>query len=508
MDLEQKNKERQTKKRTGVDMTTMVYGKVPPQAKDLEEAVLGALLIERDAYDTIADILQPEMFYVDAHQKIYSAMRSLSKKSQPLDIHTAAEELRAAGELEMIGGPYYLTKLTNTVVSSAHIVHHSKIIIQKFIQRELIRISGEVIQAAYEDGADPFQMLDEAEEAFSQIGQALDFGDMVPIDTVLIQTVKKIQEWRDQDSSITGVTSGFNDLDVATRGWQGGDLIILAARPSVGKTAFALNIIRNAAMSFQQNKKTVAVWSLEMKSMMLVLRMLAAESEEILYRIQTGRIDDASMQNLFTKGIKKLAGLRILFDDKSGLTIQKLRSKARKMKRKNNLGLIVVDYLQLMTPEERSGNREQEVSKISRNLKNLAHELDVPIIALSQMSREFEKRVGAHKIPQLSDLRESGSLEQDGDVIMFLWGPTDQDIAEDASLLNRVFLKIAKQRNGVLRQIDFDFRKEIQLFKQFQKLPELGAGNWKPVSDAFTESKKKSIDAGNQLESGPDDQPF
>lgn len=488
MDQEKINKDRQQRRRSTVDLGTMVFGKVPPQAKDMEEAVLGAIMVQRDAYDVVADMLQPDMFYVEAHQRIYMSMLSLAKKSQPIDALTVCEELRRSEELEMCGGPYYVTKLTNSVVSAAHITSHSRIIIQKYIQRELIRIGGEVIQNAYEDSADPFQLLDEAEEAFSQIGQALDFGDMIPIDVVLVQAIRKIEEWRQQDSSITGVSAGFADLDAATRGWQDGDLIIIAARPSVGKTAFALNIIRNAAMSFKENKKSVAVWSLEMKSMMLVLRMMAAESEEILYRIQTGRLDDIAMENLYKKGLQKLAGLGIFFDDKSGLTIQKLRSKARKMKRKNKLGLIVVDYLQLMTPEERSGNREQEVSKISRNLKNLAKELEIPIIALSQMSREFEKRMGAHRIPQLSDLRESGSLEQDGDVIVFLWGPTDQDIQEDASLLNRVFLKIAKQRNGILRQIDFDFKKEIQLFKQFQKLPELG-GNWRPVPSDFTEQK-------------------
>lgn len=490
MDQEKINKDRQQRRRSSVDLGTTVFGKVPPQAKDMEEAVLGAIMIQQDAYDLVADMLQPDMFYVEAHQRIYKAMRSLAGKSQPIDIYMVSEELKRSEELEMCGGTYYVTKLTNSVVSAAHITSHTRIIIQKYIQRELIRIGGEVIQNAYEDSADPFQLLDEAEESFSQIGQALDFGDMVPIDVVLVQAIKKIEEWRQQDSSITGVSAGFADLDAATRGWQDGDLIIIAARPSVGKTAFALNIIRNAAMSFKENKKSVAVWSLEMKSMMLILRMMAAESEEILYRIQTGRLDDIAMENLYKKGLKKLAGLGIFFDDKSGLTIQKLRSKARKMKRKNKLGLIVVDYLQLMTPEEKSGNREQEVSKISRNLKNLAQELEVPIIALSQMSREFEKRMGAHRIPQLSDLRESGSLEQDGDVIIFLWGPTDQDIQEDASLLNRVFLKIAKQRNGILRQIDFDFKKEIQLFKQFQKLPELGGGNWKPVPSDFTEPKK------------------
>jgi replicative DNA helicase len=260
----------------------------------------------------------------------------------------------------------------------------------------------------------------------------------------------------------------------------------------VGKTALALNIARNAATFFQQQKKktSIAIWSLEMKALMLVLRMLAAESREILYNIQTGRIDDESMKRIYVNGMQKLAHLNILFDDRSGLTIQKMRSKARKMKRKNNLGLIIVDYLQLMTPEERSGTREQEVSKISRALKNLAQELDVPIIALSQMSREVEKRTGHQRRPQLSDLRESGSLEQDADVVCFLWAPSEEDIAADASLLNKRYLRIAKQRNGVLIQMELDFKDEIQLFSEINALTGM-EGNWRQVeADKFIESSK------------------
>jgi replicative DNA helicase len=498
MDLKKINKERHRKKPNS-EVLPMIYGKVPPQAKEMEEAVLGAMMIERDAYDTVSQFLKPEHFYVDAHQKVYTAMQSLAKKNQPIDILTVSEELRTMEWLEIVGGSYYVTKLTNHVVGSANAERHCRIIIEKFVKREIIRIGGQMVNDAYEDASDAFELLDDTEQSLNGVQSVFELGDMVGIDVVLVKAIQKIQEWRNLDSHITGVPSGIEFLDRATRGWQNGDLIIIAARPSVGKTAFALNIIRNAAMHYQARKEktTIAVWSLEMKAEMLALRMLAAESREILYKIQTGRLDDAAMQRLFERGIQKLAGLNIKFDDGTGLTIPKLRAKARKLKRKNNLGLIVVDYLQLMTPEEKSGTREQEVSRISRALKNLAQELDVPIIALSQMSREVEKRTGTQRKPQLSDLRESGSLEQDADVVCFLWAPTDDDIAQDASLMNRRYFRIAKQRNGVLIQMDLDFKDEIQLFSEIGNALGL-EGNWRPVSevnpDKFFETKNKDED--------------
>ena len=493
------NKEIKRIRNNGVSVHS-VYGKIPPQAREMEEAILGAIMLEKNAFDSVAEILKPETFYAEAHQLIYSAMQRLVKKGQPIDMNMVCEELRMNEDLDNVGGAYYVIKLTNSVVSSANIESHSRIVLQKFIQRELIRISGDIISAAYEDMADPLELLDEAEERFSLIGQAMSFGDMVSIDAVLVQAILKIEEWRKIDNHITGVCSGFSDLDKATRGWQNGDLIIIAARPSVGKTAFALNLVRNAATAFSNsgNKKSVAVWSLEMKSVMLILRMLASESKELMHKIQTGKLDDDAMKRVYTLGVQPLSRLNIFLDDNPGLTIQKMRSKARKLKRKNNLGMIVVDYLQLMTPEERSGNREQEVSKISRNLKQLAQELDIPIIALSQMSREFEKRTGVNRKPQLSDLRESGSLEQDADVVMFLWEPTEADIQENAELLNRRFLRIAKQRNGVLFSTELDFKDEIQFFSQISTLPGL-EGSWKKVDvnsnpDLFIQSGSKIND--------------
>lgn len=463
--------------------TGIIYGKVPPQAKELEEAILGAIMLVKSAFDDVVNILRPECFYAEAHQRIFKAMIDLSKKNHPIDLMTVVEQLRYNEELEMVGGIYAVSKLTNSVVSSANIEYHSRIVLQKFIQRELIRIGGEIISESYEDSADVFDLLDGAESKLSELQSARQLGDMTGIDQVAMKALQQIEEWRKSDSHVTGVASGFTELDRATRGWQNGDLIIIAARPSVGKTAFALNIARNAAQDFKnkRNKKKVAIWSLEMKSLMLFLRMLSAESNEVLFRLQTGRIDDAGMKNVFEKGIKPLTELPIVFDDIPGLTISKLKTKARKMARKGELGLIIIDYLQLMTPDESRGNREQEVSKISRNLKLIAQELDVPIIALSQMSRDVEKRVGAHRKPQLSDLRESGSIEQDADVVAFLWAPEDKEIAEDASLVDIRFFRIAKQRNGFLLTMNLDFKDEIQHFSELNKMPELGAGNWSRV---------------------------
>lgn len=486
--------------RRPADVTSMVYGKIPPQAREMEEAVLGAIMLERDAFDAAQEILQPEMFYMEAHQRIFKAMKALAAKSQPIEILTVCEELRQLEDLETVGGRYYVTNLTQSVVSSTNLPSHAKIIFQKYIQRELIRVSGEIIGRAYEDAGDPFELLDEAGEALNLIGQAISLNDMVPMSSVIVSALKKIEEWRGLDTTVTGVPSGFEDLDKATRGWQDGDLIILAARPSVGKTAFALNLVRNAALKFLQDNqsgkskdtKSVAVWSLEMKSLMLVLRMLAAESQEVLYRIQTGRLDDQAMKRIYQQGVQKLARLNVFFDDNPGLTLPKLRSKARKLKKKNALGLIVIDYMQLMTPDERAGTREQEVSRISRGLKNLAQELQVPIIALSQLSREIEKRAGHQRKPQLSDLRESGSLEQDADVVAFLWGPTDDEIGQDASLLGRRYLRLAKQRNGVLLTMELNFKDEIQLFSEIANLPGLFPG-YRPVQTTvdFTAPKDK-----------------
>lgn len=514
MDINKINKDRQQKRRSPVDLGTMVYGKVPPQAKDLEQAILGAITLDTSSFDTAAAILKPESFYVEAHQKIFSAMRRLAAKSQPMDILMVQEELRASEELEMVGGPYYIASLQNHVVSSANISFHCKIVSQKFIQREIIRVCGELIGEAYDDGADALELLDYAGEELSKVTDSFVFGDMVLIDNVLVKAIQQIEVWRKMDVdkmggiAITGVPSGFKQIDIATRGWQAGDLVIIAARPSVGKTAFVLNIIKRAADWMKENGGgSIAMWSLEMKSVRLVLRMLAAASNIWLSKIQTGRLSDHDMKELYSKGIQYLSRLNIFFDDNPGLTFQKLRSKARRLKRKNKLGLIVVDYLQLMSSDTHKGNREQEISGISRNLKNLAQELEVPIIALSQLNREVEKRTNGR--PILADLRESGSIEQDADVVMFLYNPPESELEKakaegNLELLSTKYATISKQRDGMLITADLKFDQDIQLFETIHRV------GFVPVKIPrdYNEAQKLQVDIGSRFGNEGDEDPF
>src|SRR5688572_9090125 len=386
MELTNLNKDRKsTRRKPSIDISTMVYGKVPPQAKDLEEAVLGAIMLEKSAFDTVIEILKPECFYVEAHQRIYKSMQSLQQKNQPLDILTVVEELKSREELDLVGGPYYVTRLTNAVVSSANIEAHSRIILQKFIQRELIRISGEIIGDAYEDSTDVFDLLDEAETKLFEITNNHLRRDYASIDTILVKAISRIEDLRTRQDEITGVPTGFTLLDRVTYGWQPQDLIIIAARPSVGKTAFALNLARNAAL--HPTKPTaVGFFSLEMSASQLVQRILSAESEIWLEKISRGRLEEHEMKQLYKKGIERLASAPIHIDDTAALNIFELRAKCRRLRNKHNVGLIIIDYLQLMSGTgDRNSNREQEISRISRDLKGLAKELQVPIIALSQL---------------------------------------------------------------------------------------------------------------------------
>jgi len=505
MDLTNLNKDRKVRRKSTIDLTTMVYGKLPPQAKDLEEAVLGAIMLEKSAFDTVVEILKPECFYVEAHQQIYRAMQSLAQKSQPIDILTVVEELKRKEELELIGGPYYVTKLTNMVVSTANIDAHSRIILQKFIQRELIRISGEIISDSYEDSTDVFDLLDDAESKLFEITNNHLRKNFDPIDRVLVKTIQRIEDLRHKNEDITGIPSGFASLDRVTYGWQNTDLIILAARPSVGKTAFALNLARNAAL--HPTKPTpVGLFSLEMSAGQLVQRILAAESEILLEKIARGKLEEHEMKQLYAKGIQRLGQAPIFIDDTPALNIFELRAKCRRLKNKHNIGMIIIDYLQLMsgTHENRNGNREQEISKISRDLKGLSKELGIPIIALSQLSREVEKRKEGNKMPQLSDLRESGAIEQDADMVMFLYRPEYYDITTNEmgdSNRGETHVRIAKHRNGSLETIKLRALLHIQKFVDWDGDDFTGsglpAGNWKPIQDA--DGPKLYIQHGSRM---------
>ncbi|MEQ1554156.1 MAG: replicative DNA helicase [Ferruginibacter sp.] len=516
MELKNFNKDK-VRRKPILENSSLMFGKIPPQAKDLEEAILGAIMLEKSAFDTVVEILKPECFYVEAHQKIYKAMQGLAIKSLPIDLLTVVEELKFREELDFVGGPYAVTKLTNAVVSSANIEAHARIVLQKFIQRELIRISGEIIGEAYEDSTDVFDMLDLAETKLFEITNNHLRKNFDDIETVLVKTINRIEEMRNRQDEMTGVPTGFPSLDKLTYGWQPTDLIILAARPSVGKTAFALNLARTAAL--HPTKPTaVGFFSLEMSSSQLVQRILSAESEIWLEKIARGKLEEHEMKQLYKKGIDKLSKAPIFIDDSAALNIFELRAKCRRLKNKHNIGIIIIDYLQLMSGSaDRNSNREQEISKISRDLKGLAKELQVPIIALSQLSREVEKRKEGAKIPQLSDLRESGAIEQDADMVMFLYRPEYYDIATNEmgeSNKGETFVKIAKHRNGSLDTIKLKAELHIQRFVEEEGGGDfnanLGAGSWKPVNEGGSDGAgiyRQIPSRGNDM-SFDDEAPF
>jgi replicative DNA helicase len=467
MDLTNLNRDKKNRRKTPPDLSTMIYGKVPPQAKDMEEAVLGAIMLERDAFKVASEVLKAECFYVDSHQRIFKAMESLSKKGQPIDIPMVVEELRTREELDLVGGPYYVTKLTNSVVSSAHTRAHAETIFKKFKSRELIRIAGECLSDAYEDYSDPDDVLSDLERSVKQVSSYDGSGDIRHLNEVLIEVVQEVEEnsHRKEDEWLTGVPSGFKELDRITCGFQDTDLIILAARPSKGKTATALQIAKNSARILKEMKRKrtgVGILSIEMKDKQNGQRMLASEAKMYLSSIRGGRLNEEQKMNLFTQGIQKLSALDIWICDKARPALQKVRNTVRKMV-EMGCGLIVIDYLQLINGVEGESNvqnREREIANISASLKGLGKELNVPIIALSQLSRDIEKR--SDQEPQLSDLRESGALEQDADLVMFLFGHSKKEIEEDADKGRIIYLKIAKHRNGELGKIVLDFDKRTQ----------------------------------------------
>jgi replicative DNA helicase len=401
-----------TKKFTKKKDTFSEHGKVQPQATNLEEAVLGALMLDKDAVALIIDILRPASFYKEAHQHIYKAICILFEKSHPIDLLTVTEELKKLGKLEIVGGPYQLVELTNRVASSANIEFHARIIAQKFIQRELIRSSTETIRAAYEDTVDVFDLLDSAEQnLFNITEQNLSRGSL-GMSTLVNMAVKQLEEMSGKEEGLTGVPTGFVGLDKLTSGWQPSDLIIIAARPGMGKTAFTMAVARNAAIDFN---KGVAFFSLEMSSLQLVNRLISMETEIPSEKLRKGQLEDYEWQQLHAQ-VDKLSNVPLFIDDTPGISIFELRAKCRRLKMQHDIQMVVVDYLQLMTGGgDNKGNREQEISMISRGLKGLAKELSVPVIALSQLSRAVETR-GGDKRPQLSDLRECVT----GDTLVYI----------------------------------------------------------------------------------------
>lgn len=432
------------------------HGKIPPQAVDLEEAVLGAIMIEKDALASIIDIIKPDAFYKETHQIIFSAICRLFAKTEPVDILTVTNELKSSGELEIVGGPYYIAQLTNRVASAANTEYHTRIVIQKFIQRELIRISSDIIRDAYEDTTDVFKLLDKAENELFSIAENNLRRNYVDMHSLIKSALDQIQSAMTNQGEFTGVGTGFTELDRVTSGWQPSDLIIIAARPGMGKTAFVLTIARNAAIDF---KKPVAIFSLEMASVQLVTRLLSAEAQIPGDKLRKGEVSTVEWEQI-NKKIKTLTEAPLYIDDTPSLSVFELRAKARRLKSQHDIQLIIIDYIQLMSGgiERSQGNREQEISNISRSLKSLAKELNVPVIALSQLNRSVEARPS--KKPLLSDLRESGAIEQDADMVIFIYRPEyyKQDVAPDGENLQGLAeISIAKHRNGALHDVNLRF---------------------------------------------------
>lgn len=441
-------------------------GKMPPQAIELEEAVLGALMLEKDALTNVIDILKPQSFYKEAHERIFSAIERLFARSEPVDILTVTQELKKTGELDIVGGPYYITQLTNRVASAANVEFHARIISQKYIQRELIRTSTETIKDAYEESSDVFDLLDKAEKGLFSIVEGNIRKNYDKMSTLIRKAIEQIETAKNRKDGLSGVPSGLTALDRLTSGWQNSDLLIIAARPAMGKTALVLTMARNAAVEFN---KPVAVFSLEMSSLQLVTRLISSESELSGEKLKKGTLEDYEFQQLNDK-IKKLAEAPLFIDDTPGLSVFELRAKARRLKEQHDIQLIIVDYLQLMTAGgEGKGNREQEISTISRSLKGLAKELNVPVIALSQLSRAVETR-GGDKKPQLSDLRESGAIEQDADMVMFIHRPEYYNITEDETGMptaGMAELIVAKHRNGPVDSV------KVRYIGQYTKFGDL-----------------------------------
>ena len=474
----------------------MQHGRIPPQAIDLEEVVLGAMMLEKDAVNAIIDILKPEVFYKEAHQKIFTAIFNLFSKSEAIDILTVTNELKTQGDLEIVGGPYFISQLTNRVVSAANIEFHARILIQKHIQRELIHISSDIIRDAYEDTTDVFDLLDKAESGLFSVSESNLRRSFSAMPELVKKAIEDIEAAKDSDSNLRGVPSGYTDLDRITQGWQKSDLIILAARPSMGKTALALNLARNAAVEFD---KPIAFFSLEMSSVQLVTRLISSETYLPAEKLRKGDLEEYEWQQLNTK-INPLVQAKMYIDDTPQLSIFELRAKCRRLKQQFDIQMVFIDYLQLMTAGgDNRGNREQEISHISRSLKSLAKELDVPVLALSQLSRNVESRPGSKK-PILSDLRESGAIEQDADMVIFIYRPEYYGIDDDGegnSVQGLAVINIAKHRNGKLGDVNLKFNGQFARFEEpenFEQKQELSPNTGFEMKNTRTFGSKMNDD--------------
>jgi replicative DNA helicase len=449
--------------------TELSSARIPPQAVDVELAVLGAMLIEKEAIAKVLDILDASAFYKPAHQKVYEAMVTLFERSEPVDVITVVEELRRRGTLESVGGPAYVTELTQRVASAANVEYHARIVLEKALMRSLINASTEVASRAFGETEDALDLLDEAEAKIFQISEHRLKRTFTPIKKAITEAVEVLESIHGKHGGVTGVPTGFVHLDNITGGFQQSDLIIIAGRPSQGKTALALSLARNAALH-KEKRTSVGIFSLEMSEGQLVTRLLSAEGRVNAHQLRTGRLPDEQWKNL-GRAAGRLAEAKIFIDDTPALGILELRAKSRRLKAEHGVGLIIVDYLQLVQGPKNIESREREISLISRSLKALAKEINVPVIALSQLNRSLESR--SDKRPVLADLRESGAIEQDADVVMFVHRPETYNIMEskdDEGIIlpteGMAEIVIGKQRNGPTGIVRLAFKKEYAGFER------------------------------------------
>ena len=443
--------------------TDLSSHKLPPQHLEAEQSVLGGMLIENEAIPKVMEILGPDDFYREAHRKIYDSLIDISERNEPVDLITLTNELRKKEHLDAIGGASYITTLIDSVVTAANIEYYARIIKEKAVLRKLIETSTNIITESYEDRGDVESLLDQAEQAIFQISENRVRPSFYPIREIVKSSFKTIERLFEKKELVTGVPSGFKDLDQRTAGFQPSDLIIVAGRPSMGKTAFCLNVAQYAAI---EKKIPVAIFSLEMSKEQLVIRMLCSEAQVEGHRLRTGFLTESDWPRL-TLAAGNLSDAPIYIDDTAALTVLETRAKARRLNAEYGLGLIIIDYLQLMKGRSRVESRQQEISEISRSLKALSKELNVPVIAVSQLSRKTEERQGMR--PQLADLRESGAIEQDADLILFIYRDEVYNRAEDNPNRGKAEVVIGKQRNGPIGKIDLAYFDKFTTFKDIYK---------------------------------------
>tara|TARA_B100000900_G_scaffold24406_1_gene19014 strand:- start:7258 stop:8736 length:1479 start_codon:yes stop_codon:yes gene_type:complete len=478
--------------------TNKVDGKLQPQAIDLERAVLGALMIDNESLSDTIDSLHSEYFYKREHQKIFEAIVKLFNNTQPVDILTVTEELKKMGEIDFVGGLSYISELTNNIASASNTEFHARIIAEKFIKRSLISISNNIINDAFNESVDIFDLLSSAEEKLFTVTEGTLRKSYDKMSVLIKGALENIEILRNKEDTLSGIPTGFSNLDRVTSGWQASDLIIIAARPGMGKTAFALSMARNIAIDY---KKAVGFFSLEMSSEQLVNRLIASEAQLGANKLRKGDLADHEMIQLHEK-IKYLSEAPIFIDDTPALTIFELRAKARRLVKNHNVGILIIDYLQLMHAGGNAGNREQEISTISRSLKGIAKELKIPVVALSQVNRGVESRSGVgSKRPMLSDLRESGAIEQDADIVTFIYRPEyykifEWDNGDDSR--GQAEIMIAKHRNGSLANIRLKFTAEFAKFSNLDYMDE--------VNDNDENSSMISI--SSSMNQDENDEPF